>query len=283
VSAAASVARPQGARLTLMTELLKSGLSPSGALWRHLEVGAVKEAFERAHRARPVLELGCGDGTFTRLSLGMVEMAIDIDSSAVDRARREVSVYGSVECRDAKDLLGDSLYGTVLANCVLEHITGVDEVLEGCCRALRPGGNMIATVPLVAMNDHLLLRSPRYAAKRQRQLIHHNLWTCEEWAARLRSAGFDHVDAFPYLYGSLCRTWDLLDAVTWVGVGRYRSGKILRYKSRLPRALNDLADRWMARRLVASIGRHNQGGVACAALLFARKSASPAHDRLPAL
>lgn len=264
---------PAAKAVPLMEELLKRGLSPSGALWRHLEVGAVRAAFERVRQARPVLELGCGDGTFTRLSLGTVERAIDIDPVAVERARSEGSVYGTVECRDARELREDDQFGTVLANCVLEHISGVDEVLAGCSRALRPGGTLIATVPLVAMNDNLLFHSPRYAEKRQRQLIHHNLWTTRGWEERLKAAGFARVEAFPYMYGTLCRTWDLLDAPTWVGMGRYRAGKVLRYKPRLPGGVNDSFDHWMARRLVAAIGRGNGEGEACATLLLATKPA----------
>ncbi|MBJ7596314.1 MAG: class I SAM-dependent methyltransferase [Candidatus Dormibacteraeota bacterium] len=255
----------------MATELLNQGFSPSGALWRLLEVDAVRRVWTDTPLERPVLELGCGDGTFTRLALGHVETAIDIEPSAVERARQADGVYGRVLCQDARSLTEAQDYGTVLANCVLEHIAGVEDVLAGCMRALKPGGHLVATVPLVAMNDHLLVHSARYAEGRRRQLIHHNLWSSDDWVAKLRVAGFQKTVVIPYLSGELCSLWDSLDAPTWLGVGRYRVGKFLRYKAQLPKPARQRLDAYVGRLLVNAARKRRENGPPCATLLLATK------------
>jgi len=54
---------------------------------------------------------------------------------------------------DARDLKLDGLtFRTVFANCVLEHVPGVDKVLSMLISVLETGGRIVATVPFVEMN-----------------------------------------------------------------------------------------------------------------------------------
>lgn len=254
-----------------MRELLSNGLSPAGALWRYLEVQAVREQIRRYGIRRPVLELGCGDGVITKLTLGYVEIAIDIEPAAVLRARAAGDVYGSVRLLDARKLTDAEAYETVFANSVLEHISGVDEVLEGCYRALNPGGQLITTVPLASMNDNLLFRSARYVETRRRQLVHHNLWAVDEWHSQLVAAGFTDVRKSYYLHGKLCRLWDSLDAPTYIGLGRYRLSAILRRKTRIPGSIRARVDARLASWLLRETVRSGWVGDPCACLLVATK------------
>ena len=70
-------------------------------------------------------------------------------------------------------------------------------VLRACRQLLKPGGRLVATMPLIEMNRHLLLRSNRYAKFRRRQLEHHNLWSEPKWRSALLGAGFAEVTVVP--------------------------------------------------------------------------------------
>jgi SAM-dependent methyltransferase len=201
--------------------LLSACAWPSEAYWRLLELAAVRPHLLDA--ASPVLELGCGDGLFTALTGLQVDLAVDREPRAVQRAGDRQSVYRAVRQTDIRNLdasLGP--FGTIFSNSVLEHVPDIDSVLERACELLVPGGRLIATVPLREMNGHLAVRGSAYARMRQSQLQHRNLWSIEEWRARLGAAGFATVKTDSYLDAAACRRWDRLDAGGALGAGRYR-------------------------------------------------------------
>jgi hypothetical protein len=122
------------------------------------------------------------------------------------------------------------------------------------------------------MNEHLALRLPAYARARQRSLQHRNLWTIDEWRARLGSAGFAIVTADPYLDADACRRWDRLDAPAGLGIGRYRVAPILHRSASaaFPAAVKRRAKARLALALLDWTGRP-AGGPFCAAVLVATK------------
>src|SRR5207249_2052646 len=133
-----------------------------------------------------------------------IDEAIDLNPRAVERARQLDHVYGQVRCADIRELNAREAanFACVFANSVLEHVSELPSVLAACYELLRPGGQLVTTVPLVGMNRHLLLHRSWYAAWRARQLEHRNLWSVSEWTGALRRAGFGEVSSYPYLDGS---------------------------------------------------------------------------------
>src|SRR5439155_22187570 len=134
----------------------------SEAFWRSFELAAV-----RRHRLpRPILELGCGNGRFAELAGLRIDEAIDLNPRAVERARQLDHVYGQVRCADIRELNAREAanFACVFANSVLEHVSELPSVLAACYELLRPGGQLVTTVPLVGMNRHLLLHRSWYAA-----------------------------------------------------------------------------------------------------------------------
>lgn len=70
--------------------LLSSCAWPSEAFWRLFELQALREStFER-----PILELGCGDGSFTALLLDHVDEGLDLNPRAVAKAVPDVNSMG---------------------------------------------------------------------------------------------------------------------------------------------------------------------------------------------
>jgi SAM-dependent methyltransferase len=209
-----------------LVELVNACTWPSEAFWRSFELAVLEEQDFR----RPLLELGCGDGAFTALLGLVVDEAVDLNPRAVERARAHSETYGAVHCMDIRQLPHEAQgrYATIFANSVLEHIPDVETVLRACHRLLKDSGVLVFTVPVADMNRHLLIRANAYAEFRRRQLQHHNLWSVDGWRTALHAAGFEEVEAVPYLSGFHCRYWDRIDVVGDLGIDRYRVGSAVR-------------------------------------------------------
>jgi SAM-dependent methyltransferase len=240
-------------------------LGPSLAVWRAAEIAALREASGQGRPdepdfspgfSPPILDLGCGDGLVTSLALKRVEIALDPDRNALTKAAR-LGVYERFQACLIEDApLENGSLGTVLSNSVMEHIASIDAALAVIARLLRPGGRLVFTVPSEAFGRWLIVPSQAYACRRNRQLIHLNLWPTSEWARRLAGAGLQIVDARPYLRRRLVAYWDGMDNLERVWVARRRIVGVL-WRRIPPAGLERLAAR--AARLDLSSGEPGGG------------------------
>jgi SAM-dependent methyltransferase len=214
---------------------------PSLAAWRAAELAVLR----RCRFEPPVLEIGCGSGRFTSLLLGRVDWGVDHNPREVALCARRGASYGRIACMDARALeFADGAFATVFANCVIEHIPELDRVLAECRRVLRPGGTLIATVPLLEMNRHLLFAGGWYARLRAAQLQHCQLLPESEWVAALCRAGFASVQTTAYMPARLCKLWDRVDGPLCLGVGRATLAQLYRLLWKLlPAAGQSLVNR----------------------------------------
>lgn len=254
-----------------MTSTLNIYAWPSQALWRYFELRALKEL----HYERPILEIGCGDGQFSSLLFREIDDAIDINPRAVGRCLMLAGgPYRRVRCLDARQLqFSEGGYGTIYANCVMEHIPDIEGVLAGCLRGLRPAGKLVMTIPLETMNDHLVFHWRWYARVRQQQLVHVNLLNERSWRDLLLNIGFTSVEFKPYLSGEACRFWDMLDSPGCIGFGRCRIAPILgRAFQLMPVGLKNRTlvnlSKWLTGKATGKAGL----GPACAEVLIAQKA-----------
>ena len=216
---------------------------PSLAAWRAAELKALRQCTFNA----PVLEIGCGNGRFTSLLLQQVDWGIDLNPREVDLCSRASGIYRRLSSMDARRLrFTAGVFATVFANCVVEHIPDLDRVLAECRRVLRPGGVLIATVPLLEMNRHLLFRGAWYARWRAGHLQHRNLLSQDAWRRCLSRAGFSSATITPYLSARMCVLWDRVDGPLCLGSGPVTLGRAYRYGVRmLPAVLRSkLNERW---------------------------------------
>jgi SAM-dependent methyltransferase len=251
---------------------------PSLAAWRAAELKALRQcAFDP-----PVLEIGCGNGRFTSLLLPRVDWGVDLNEREIELCQGNLT-YRRLGCMDARRLIfADGVFATVLANCVVEHVTELDHVLGECRRVLRPGGSFIATVPLIEMNRHLLLRTGWYSRLRANQLQHRHLMARDGWIAALTRAGFTTIETTPYLPARMCELWDRVDGPLCMGAGPLTVGRAYRYALRMAPA------RWRSRlnrkwqHYFTGALQEDASKTPCAMLIQARVAGVPAASPPPA-
>jgi SAM-dependent methyltransferase len=190
-------------------------LVPPLSLWRAWEL-AVYRHFKLDGR---VIDIGCGDGRYFRHVWPGVTDVVGVDMSpGVAETARATGVYKEVLVAPAHDLpFDDQRFESAFANCSLEHMDRLDDVLASVFRVLRPGGRFLLSV----VTDRFLewsmlpglagvLAGPEAAADTSTAYLryHHlvSAFTPSEWKSRLARAGFEvavHVPVLPELTSRL--------------------------------------------------------------------------------
>jgi len=116
------------------------------------QVRAVTRACGAAGAGRKLLDVGCGHGLrlleFRRL--GFDVHGLDLQPEAVEYLRTELKV--PAECGDVTELprlYPPGSFDVVTSFYLLEHVPDVAGVLAAMAAALRPGGWLVAAVPLL--------------------------------------------------------------------------------------------------------------------------------------
>jgi glycosyltransferase involved in cell wall biosynthesis/SAM-dependent methyltransferase len=174
-------------------------LPPFHALVRSVEHCLLRRS---ALFAEPLLDLGCGDGSFaSQLFSRPSTIAIDANHGNCREARKRIA-HRCVINSDAVALpFHGEYFRTVVANCVIEHIKDIDSVLSEIFRVLRPEGRFLFGVPSHRFGDMLLFPTiarrmgfnrlgGAYADWFNRRSIHIHLDPPEVWIDRLARHGF---------------------------------------------------------------------------------------------
>ena len=205
---------------------LTSGLYPhipSMSIWRACEYAAYK----RYKLSEPILDIGCGDGKYFRLVWPEINnvVGVDIDRNVLSAAEAS-GVYSKVYNVPAEKMkFAENTFASVFANCSLEHMENVDNVLRQIFHVLRPGGQFLLSVTTDKFLEWTTL--PQLMSVLQSQQMetdllykykaYHHLVTAipaEGWAAKLDEAGFEIVEHIPILPELLSR-FNLLIDMLW--------------------------------------------------------------------
>lgn len=158
---------------------------------------------------RPVLDVGCGDGHFaTVLFPEGSDVGLDPGLADASEARRR-DVYRMVVCADSGAMpLPDAFFGSVLSNCVFEHIPQIEKTIAEIARVLRPGGVFACT--LISDSFSQLLTDERawtrlglarlqaaYLDWFNRKSVHYHFDPPQMWKERFEAKGL-HVKSWRY-------------------------------------------------------------------------------------
>jgi SAM-dependent methyltransferase len=215
---------------------------PSVSLWRAWEFAA----YRRYALKEPVLDVGCGDGGFFRLVWPSISnvAGIDMSPAVVETARRS-GVYRRVDLAPAHQLPVDrETFASAFANCSIEHMDHLPEVLAGIRRSLRPGATFLLSVVTDKFNEWATLPlliermgRPEWSTELRKNFkdYHHlvNPLAPDVWAAHLMKASFDVIDHVPIVPEVTSRLFLLVDQLWHV---ESRAG-----------ALGDALGSWLAK------------------------------------
>lgn len=199
-------------------EILLKTMGPSLGLWRAAEIAVLRDY----NFKRPILDLGCGDGEISSFVLSEVEIGLDPWAQALQKAAQRGIYTRLIQSTIQEADLPAGSIATVLSNSALEHIENLPEVLADVARVLPPGGQLVFTAPTEAFSRWLTLPLPQYAAWRNHQLIHLNLWSISRWEIELGRVGLEIETVRPYLRHSLVMLWDGLELLQQIWFAKKR-------------------------------------------------------------
>ena len=171
--------------------------SLSHSFWRAQELTLFSKHSEAMKE--PVLDFGCGDGSFASVLFKSIDYGVDNDPEALKIAAGYKIYKNLVQSTVSKIPIGEASVQTVFSNSVLEHVGALDDVLSEIHRILAPGGRFIFTVPVRRFKEDLAKYFGwRESVRINREYHHWNLLDLEDWEKRLHAHGFsiDRVKSY---------------------------------------------------------------------------------------
>ena len=112
-------------------------------------------AYRRYSLTEPALDIGCGDGRFFRLVWPSISDVTGGDMNpAVVEAAKQSGVYGKVYLAPAHRLpVRNNTFASAFANCSLEHMDHLPDVLTSIRHSLKRGAMFALSVVTDKFND----------------------------------------------------------------------------------------------------------------------------------
>lgn len=181
---------------------------PPLSIWRAWEYAA----YRRFALPEPVLDIGCGDGRFFQFVWPRVQdvVGVDVDAGVVEAARRS-GVYREAHAVPAHRLpVRPETFASAFANCSLEHMDHLPEVLRNISGGLRRGAPFLLSIVTDRFLEWAALprlieaigEPARARALRTEYEAYHHLVSplpAESWIERLDEAGFEVLEHVPLL------------------------------------------------------------------------------------
>lgn len=209
--------------------VIRGYVHPGAVLWRTIELETIKDLVGDRRLVEPMLDLGCGEGIvgLALFGQGCRVVGLEYDRESM-MAARNLGAYGSVVGGDGRDLpFRPESMGTIVSNCVIEHIREAEDVLESVSQTLRPGGCFLFTVPTREFGDLLFFSTvfrkcgfkggaELYSRVRNERLNHYHCYAPDEWQRRLASHGLDVIAYRKYMSHKLTMLWDIMSVLVYV-------------------------------------------------------------------
>lgn len=198
---------------------------PAKALYHAVELAAYARAGVRL--ARPVLDLGCGDGTMAAMlrRAGIVDgppaCGLDLDEPSVRRARRQGAHLATLRGDAYRLPFADRSFRAVTANTLLSALPGSpDAAVAEAARVLARGGRLAATMPTprqraAAWPTTFAAPLPQQVRRRlvagfETRSQDHVVVDPSAWLRAFRAAGLEIVTVEPFMGPGVARACSLL-------------------------------------------------------------------------
>jgi SAM-dependent methyltransferase len=149
---------------------------------------------DRVSSGDRALDLGCGEGVFTRVlaDAGAIPIGVEVAEAALARAR---AAHPELDFRptpiDGPLPFDDDAFDLVWASEVIEHIADTERWLAEVRRVLAPGGRLLVTTPNHARLPLLIHGIERYSDPFGDHL---HLYTRRSLRPTLTEVGFEDVE-----------------------------------------------------------------------------------------
>lgn len=179
-----------------------NGASISGAIWRCHEIAALSGLTLK----RSVLDLGCGDGRFTKIMFAKkLDFGLDKAATEIEKAKQKGTHLNYIVADAHRIPLPSHSIETVFSNSVVEHIPNLGLVLQEISRILKPGGEFIFTTHAPSSKKFfgvyllnkigLKFLAQLYEKVFVHQLQLRTLWSLNRWKKELAKVGI-RIDEF---------------------------------------------------------------------------------------
>jgi len=154
------------------------------SFWRAQEFSLFMR--NQALMQRPILDFGCGDGSFAAVLFENIDYGVDIDGDAL-RVAGKFGLYSNLlQSSKNRIPLPDGSINTVMSNSVLEHVQDLDNEIAEISRVLGANGLFVFTVPVAQLTRDLT----KYFGKREADQVnadyyHRNMLEVAEWESLL--------------------------------------------------------------------------------------------------
>lgn len=154
----------------------------------------------------PIMDFGCGDGFFRKVSLTGIKQSIDVgletDPKRAKLAKKS-GIYSKVLTYNGKKIpTDDETFNIVLSNSVLEHVDNLKASLNEIYRVLKKGGRCYISVMLCDYENNLLgtqIIGRSYIKWMNHKAYHRNLLSLDQWKEYFIEAGFQVKKNICYL------------------------------------------------------------------------------------
>lgn len=154
---------------------------------------------------KPLLDFGSGDGFFasTIFNKKSIDVGLDVLSSRINESP-QTNIYKKLTIYDGITIpYKANLFGTIISNCVFEHVPQIEKSVQEMHRITKKGGYLMTTVMCSSWSNNLLggkIFGNIYIDWFNRMQHHDSLLSKREWIVLFKKAGYEIVESVDYLF-----------------------------------------------------------------------------------